>query len=52
MGLPLRQTELDPRSSPVEREIEPGVPTPTVPDSPSSCSTPRTSVAMVASVPR
>jgi hypothetical protein len=30
IGWPLRHTEFDPRSKPVAREIDPGVPTPTV----------------------
>ena len=35
IGWPLRHTEFEPRSSPVAREIEPGVPSPTVPVTPS-----------------
>ena len=50
IGRPLRQTEFDPRRRPVAREIEPGVPKPTLPLAPSSRSTAATSAAAAARV--
>ncbi len=53
MGFPLSQTELDPRSSPVARDSEPGVPMPTftVPGAmPSARSASATSAPIAASV--
>ena len=51
MGLPLRHTELEPRSNPVAGDSEPGVPMPMLPRRPNSASASRSNVATMFSVP-
>ncbi len=51
-GPPFSQVEFAPRTSPVVGDALPGMPTPTVPRSPSSASAPSTSVAIPSITPR